>query len=282
MALKFVDVASHQGNYTVGSNGEDGVIIKATQGTNYTNPNLDHVAQQAIKKNIPWAFYHYAGGGDPVAEADFYIKTVQPYLNTANKPQHILDWEKYQNAAYGNGKWAETYLNRVKEKLGVQAGIYGNSTDMSQMPAAVYTTAWLWFAGYPYMPGTKQPYTNWQPCNFPYSLGNFKTLTGWQFTSTPLDKSLFYVTREQWDKLGGGTIDKPNNTNNTKKVIEEDDMKVIKIDGKDTLYLVRTTGVTSMTADEWVGVKRVYGFKDTDVDVVNQAEFDGIKTALAK
>ncbi|AGV72846.1 GH25 family lysozyme [Lactococcus cremoris] len=108
----------------------------------------------------------------------------------------ILDWEEYQNSAYQNGEWANTFLNRVKELTGLQAGVYGNSNDMAQMPVSVYSTAWLWFAGYP----TSQD-VSWSPCEFPYSLGNFKTLTGWQFSSTPLDKSLFYVTAEQWRAL---------------------------------------------------------------------------------
>lgn len=197
MTLKFVDVASHQENYSVGSSGEDGIIIKATQGTGYINPYMDFVAQQAISKGMPWGIYHYAGGGDAIAEADYFIQSVRGYLTGSNPPNLILDWEEYQNSAYQNGEWANTFLNHVKEITGLQAGVYGNSNDMAQMLASVYSTAWLWFAGYP----TSQD-VGWNPCEFPYSIGNFSHMTGWQFSSTPLDKSFFYVTTEEWNDLG--------------------------------------------------------------------------------
>lgn len=75
---------------------------------------------------------------------------------------------------------------------------------------------------------------------------------------------------------------KTGNTNETTKVEEGEEMRIVKIVGKATLYLVRVTGVTSLTAQEWIGVKRVYGFTDKSIDTVNQAEFDGIKSALKK
>jgi hypothetical protein len=219
MTLKFVDVSSAQGDYIVGSSGEDGVIVKATQGTGYVNPNCDFVAQQAISKGMPWGIYHYAGGGDAIAEADYFIQSVQGYLNGSNPPNLILDWEEYQNSAYQNGAWAETFLNRIYEKTGLQAGVYGNSNDMAQMPASVHSTAWLWFAGYP----TSQD-VGWNPCEFPYSIGNFSHMTGWQFSSTPLDKSLFYVTAEQWHVLGT-----QNNTNNNINQPTKENSKMIYI-----------------------------------------------------
>lgn len=201
MVLKITDVASHQGNYTLGSNGEDGVIIKATQGTGYVNPNCDFVAQQAIKQNKPWGLYHYAGGADAVAEADYFVKNISGYLNVANKPVLILDWESYQNDAYGNGAWAETFLKRLKDKTGIQGGIYGNSGDLSQMTQWVVDNAWVWFAGYPYAAGTTSMIQDWSYPNFPYSTGKFKTITGWQFSSQPLDKSVFYLDVTAWAKL---------------------------------------------------------------------------------
>lgn len=215
MTLKIVDVSSHQGNYIVGSNGEDGIIIKATQGTGYVNPNLDFVAQQAISKNLPWAIYHYAGGGDAINEADTFLNASDKYLKGNNPPNLILDWEEYQNNAYGNGSWAETFLNRVKEKTGLQSGIYGNSNDMAQMPDSVTQSAWLWFAGYP-----SSNDVGWNPIAFPYSIGKFPVLTGWQFSSTPLDKSLFYLSVDEWKQLG-----KNQSNNNINNLTGDEDMK---------------------------------------------------------
>lgn len=280
MALKFVDVASHQGNYSVGSSGEDGVIVKATQGTGYTNPYMDFVAQQAISKGVPWGIYHYAGGGDAIAEADYFIQAVQGYLNGNNPPNLILDWEEYQNAAYHNGEWANTFLNRVKEKTGLQAGVYGNSNDMAQMPASVYSTAWLWFASYP----TTQD-VGWSPCEFPYSIGNFPIMTGWQFSSTPLDKSLFYVTAEEWNNLG--------NQNNNKNTIINQPTKenskmiyifnVVDANGKPTGGTMLFDGIRciafagkngKLALDHYSGTYKQITGKDIPTQSKTQPQFD--------
>lgn len=213
MTLKFVDVASHQGNYVVGSNGEDGVIVKATQGIWYVNENFSFVARQLSQSNMPWGIYHYAEGDNAVDEAEYFINTVQPYLTGSNPPNLILDWEAYKNNAYGNGSWAETFLNHVKEKTGLQGGIYGNSDDMAQMPNSVTQSAWLWFAGYP-----SSNDVGWNPIAFPYSIGKFPVLTGWQFSSTPLDKSLFYLNVEEWKKLGNNQNENIDNLTGEEKM----------------------------------------------------------------
>ncbi|AYG01720.1 GH25 family lysozyme [Lactococcus allomyrinae] len=200
MTLKITDVSSWQGNYALGSNGEDGIIIKATQGTNYVNPNCDFVAQQAIKQNKPWGIYHYASGGDASAEATHFVNNIKGYLNETNKPILWLDWESGENAAWGNGNWAKSFIDKVKALTGSQAGIYTGSDGVAQTAQYLSNEAALWFAGYPTMSDV-----GWSPIAFPYSTGAWKTLTGWQFSSTPLDKSLFYLERGAWDKIAGNT-----------------------------------------------------------------------------
>ncbi|TRW67338.1 GH25 family lysozyme [Lactococcus lactis] len=252
MVLKFVDVASHQGNYAVGSNGEEGVIVKATQGTGYLNPYLDYVAQQAISKGIPWGVYHYAGGSDANAEADYFIQAVQGYLNGSNPPNLILDWEEYQNSAYKNGVWAETFLKRLKDKTGIQGGIYGNSDDLSQMTQWVSDNAWVWFAGYPYAAGTSQMIQDWNAPQFPYNKGKFNTITGWQFSSQPLDKSIFYLTAEDWGKLGGVSTPSDNNNIDIQTLME--DKKMLKLfrvaEGKESLRVMNTVTGKSLALNE--------------------------------
>lgn len=197
--LKTVDVSSAQGAYTVGSYGEEAVIVKATQGTGYVNPFCDHVAQQAIKSGMPWGLYHYAGGGNPEAEADYFMQHTDGYHALANKPAIILDWEEYQNSAYGDNTWCERWLNRVKAKLGVQPGLYGNGGNVVGQPSSVKSTAWLWLAGYPTMADV-----GWSPSAMNYGNQGWPVVTGWQFSSTPIDKSFFYVDRAGWAKLAGG------------------------------------------------------------------------------
>ncbi|MBR3055294.1 MAG: hypothetical protein IKG63_05680 [Streptococcus sp.] len=72
-----------------------------------------------------------------------------------------------------------------------------------------------------------------------------------------------------------------NGDNNPpKKEIGEEEMKIVKVLGSNNLYLVKSTGVKHLSGQEWTGVKRVFGFKDSDIDTINQAEFDGVRAAV--
>ena len=42
--------------------------------------------------------YHYAGGGDPVAEADYFYTQTKNYVGEAVP---ALDWEEYKNPKFG-------------------------------------------------------------------------------------------------------------------------------------------------------------------------------------
>lgn len=200
MTMKFVDVASYQGNYVIGSTGEDGVIVKATEGVSYVNPNCDFVAQQAIRKGIPWGLYHYASGGDAVAEAKYFVDNIRGYLNVSNKPALVLDWESGSNDSWGSTSWAKVFQDTVKSLTGVQIGIY-TGTEGAQQCGAVADSAWLWFAGYHDMVDH-----GWNTNgDLTWSTGRWSVVTGWQFSSTPIDKSIFYIDASQWPKLTGGT-----------------------------------------------------------------------------
>lgn len=196
MVLKIVDVSSYQGDYKLGSYGEDGVIVKATQGTNYVNPNCDFVAEQAISQNKPWGISHYATGADASAEATYFVSNIQGYLEVANKPILWLTWVSNENAAWGSGAWAQTFINKVKELTGHQAGIYTGTDGVNQTGPYLSTESALWFAGYP-----TSADVGWNPEPFPYAIGNWKVLTGWQFSATPIAKSLFYLDQNQWDQI---------------------------------------------------------------------------------
>lgn len=198
-SMKVADVSSWQGAYNVGSYGEDAVIVKATGGTTYKNPYFEYVANQAVTQNKPWGIYHYAGeysSSSGVVEARYFVNNIKDYLNVANKPVLILDWEAGGNANWGNGAWAREFIDEVKRLTGVQPGIYTGSDGVSQTGSYLANDTWLWFAGYPTMADV-----GWSPMSFPYSIGSWSTLTGWQFSSTPIDKSQFYLDTDAWNKL---------------------------------------------------------------------------------
>ena len=76
--MRGIDVSSHDGwpyqDSTEGCYREsDFVIAKATQGTGYVNPHFREAIDRAIGDGKLVGAYHYAGGGDPEAEARHFL-----------------------------------------------------------------------------------------------------------------------------------------------------------------------------------------------------------------
>lgn len=66
-----VDIASYQAGMDCTKIEADFVIVKATQGTGYTNPYFSKHYAQAVAAGKLVGAYHYASGGDANAEADY-------------------------------------------------------------------------------------------------------------------------------------------------------------------------------------------------------------------
>src|SRR5690625_2842500 len=97
--LKFVDISSYNSTSDATLPGVNGTIIKATQGTWYVNPSCN--AQYAAAKNAGklLGLYHYAEGGNPESEAEYFIKNISNYVGSAVL---ALDWEQGENNSWGN------------------------------------------------------------------------------------------------------------------------------------------------------------------------------------
>lgn len=192
MTLKVVDVSSNNPVSAAITAGADACIVKATQGTYYVNPSCNAEYQLAKSHGLKLGVYHYGGGGDAIAEANFFYNNIKGYIHEAILG---LDWEANQNANYTDNNWCRRFVDRIHELTGVWCLIYGNRQDINHC-TNLANDCGLWFAGYPDMRNT------WTPPAFPYDISPWKNMVGWQYTSGGgLDRSIFYITKEQWDKF---------------------------------------------------------------------------------
>ena len=191
-----VDVASYQTVAQAVNKNAQATVVKATQGTGYVNPRCDAQYQNAKKHGKLLGVYHYAGGGNATAEANYFLKNIKGYIGEAVL---FLDWENGQNSAYGNGKWVKQFVDHVKAKTGIDCVIYTGSEGAGQVAPYVKKNNALWIAQY--------PYSNYPSFNEPKSNYNSHGMTvfGWQFSSTPLDHSVYYVTPAQWKSYAKGS-----------------------------------------------------------------------------
>lgn len=152
--LKMVDVFSGSPRSFATLSETNITMIKATQGTGYVNPacNTDYVNAKAAGKLL--GLYHYCGGGNPIAEADYFINNIKNYVGEAVL---AVDWESYQNASWGDYNYVRQFVNRVHELTGVWCMIYVSQSEIRQVANCVNDCP-LWVAYYKYS----------QPLNWDY------------------------------------------------------------------------------------------------------------------
>ncbi|WP_461213879.1 GH25 family lysozyme [Lacticaseibacillus sp. GG6-2] len=196
MTLKGVDVASYQTPAQAGQADIDFVIVKATEGLSYVNPKCNAEYAAAKKAGHLLGLYHYASGGDPVAEANYLIANIKNYVGEAVL---ALDWEQGSNVAWGNTGWALKFVQRVHTLTGVWPLIYVQASAVAQV-ASCAPYCGLWIAGYPVNADS------WTVPSFPYSTGAWKSATIWQFTSAGIDRNIFYGNKAAWGKYAKTTI----------------------------------------------------------------------------
>ena len=195
MPIYAVDVFSGSSDNIIRDDHAQAVIVKATQGTSYVNPRCNHQYELAGQLGKLRGLYHYAGGGNPEAEAQYFINNIKNYVG---KAVLILDWESYQNASWGNSNWSLRFVTEVHRLTGVWPLIYVQESALWQV-ANCASKCGVWVAKYASM--------NWNSWTLPdmsVSSGAFACLTGWQFTGGDMDRSIFYLDANAWNKIASG------------------------------------------------------------------------------
>ncbi len=210
--LKGIDISVWQRGLNIAATGAEFAICKATQGTTIVDPCCDAHYQAAKKLGLKLGVYHYAAGGDPLAEADFFVKNIRGYIGEAIL---ILDWEKNQNSRYNeHASWCLKFLNRVKELTGVKPLIYMSAsvTKVADWSSVVKADYGLWVAGYP------DGRDSWDIPDFKWNVSPWPFYAIWQYSSSNgrLDRDVFMGDRAAWDKYaaiqGTATQAAPQNT----------------------------------------------------------------------
>ena len=198
MTLNGIDIASYQSGIDLTVVPCDFVIIKATQGTGYVNPDCDRAYQQAKRAGKLRGTYHYVGGGNAVAEADYYVNNIKGYIKDGLL---AIDWEAEQNGAWGNEAYLEQLVRRVIERTGVKPLIYSMASRYAQVAAvAKKLDCGLWIAEYADMNPTGYQAHPWREGAYGCAIRQYAStgrLNGW---GGDLDLNIAYLTRDQWAK----------------------------------------------------------------------------------
>nr|DAS75433.1 MAG TPA: hypothetical protein [Bacteriophage sp.] len=213
--LQGIDTSSWQGDMDISNADIDFVIVKATEGTSYVNPACDNHYQQAKASGKKLGVYHYANGGDPRAEAKFFVDNIQGYIKEAIL---VLDWEGGSNGAFPSKDWAKTFLDEVTNLTGVRPLIYMSKSVIHQQDwSEVAKDYGLWMAQYANTAPTGKQSDPWTDNSgvAPFTLVMHQYTDNLVNIGLPrgVDGNIAYIDRSQWDKYANPTgEDKPQST----------------------------------------------------------------------
>lgn len=177
------DISVYQGAWI--DTGEQFVMIKMSGGDNglYMDSQAASNYSGAVSAGKVVGGYHFAGGTDAVAEADYFVRAMSPQ---AENDIYALDWEVQNPDPVG---WCKAFMNEVHAKIGVWPLLYINLSTLNAYDwTPVLTNSGLWLADWAVSPDADAP-TNW-------------TYVMQQYTDTPYDKDAFFGTREQLQAYG--------------------------------------------------------------------------------
>ena len=204
--MNFIDISSWQKGIDLSilfaENPLDGIIVKATEGTGYVNPEFVGWAEWLRANGKPMGLYHYCEGTDAKAEAKHFYDNVKPYIGRA------VMCADYEAPATEKGTaWLKTFLDAFRELSGVRCLVYASlSVVRAQDFSAIAQDGYqLWLAQYADMNPTgfvDQPWQSGSVAPFDgYIMQQYTSngvLTGWDGR---LDLDKFFGTADHWNAL---------------------------------------------------------------------------------
>lgn len=202
MSLNGTDTSSWQSGIDFSAiPGLDFSICKATQGTHIRDSYITEFhrqVKQLLSLDKLVGAYHYMGGeGSAEAEADYFLSVIDPYVLDV---LIAVDYEKTQNAQFGNLAYLERLCLRIQNVTGVKPLVYSSLStfpwdlcqehDWGEWVAQYATTATV--SGFQDTPWNEGAYS----CAIRQYSGNGR-LTGY---SGAIDLNKAYMTREAWGR----------------------------------------------------------------------------------
>lgn len=139
------------------------VIHKATEGRRTADKKYASRRALAEKQGLLWGAYHFAIGGNPVEQADHFLKTVG---NNTNGVLLMLDLEERKGPEMTPDE-AEQFVKRIKEKTGRYPMLYGTKFYLRPFNKPHLNKCSLWIAHYtgavaPNLPEHRTSWVLWQ------------------------------------------------------------------------------------------------------------------------
>ncbi|MBB6415845.1 GH25 family lysozyme [Streptomyces sp. AK010] len=205
-----IDVSAYQAaqNWTaLKADGLTFAFAKASEGQKTHDPKFATHIKGIKAAGLVAGAYHFAWPNQSAAtEAANYIAAVKAYAGPGFL--HWLDLEAYSDRRNYKGRtaaqikaYASAWIAAVKKAFpGQVVGIYTSASDIAadHVPSGVP----LWYPAYPWGAAT---YARAEAATRPKPSG--RTVTFWQFTSTPVDRNIAYMSPSALRQWAQGDAD---------------------------------------------------------------------------
>lgn len=196
-----IDISAWQGDAGIDLSkiAYDFCIVKAAEGTGYKNRYFTAHCDAVLKKKKLLGAYHYANGGDPQKEADYFLAYVKKYIGKAIL---ILDWEAKNNPLFGvkDLEWCLQWCSYVQKKTGIKPLIYVQKSAMDAVKRCGYG---LWVAQYPDYEQTGYQAHPWNEGAYNCIIRQYTSVGRLLGYAGDLDLNKAYISAASWNKLAG-------------------------------------------------------------------------------
>lgn len=208
-----IDISAWQGDAGIDLSkiAYDFCIVKATEGTDYKNRYFTAHCDKVLNRNKLLGAYHYANGGDPQKEADYFLQYAKKYIGKAIL---VLDWEAKNNQLFGvkDLEWCLQWCSYVQKKTGIKPIIYVQKSAMDAVKRCGYG---LWVAQYPDYNETGYQEHPWNEGKYNCLIRQYTSVGKLSGYSDSLDLNKAYISSASWNKLAGKV---KVNTSTTKSI----------------------------------------------------------------
>lgn len=202
MALQGIDISSAQEGIDLSAVPCDFVIVKATQGTGYVNPDCARAVGQARNLGKLFGVYHYIGGGDAVGEANYFVDNCRGWVGEG---VFALDWESGENSAWGDESYLDAVVGQVVACTGIPPMIYVEESRYGPVRSvADRHNCGMWVAEYASENATGYQDAPWNEGTYQCAIRQYSSsgqLDGW---GGNLDLNKFYGDRDAWNRYATG------------------------------------------------------------------------------
>lgn len=202
--LNFIDVSQWQGNIdwsAVRNAGYVGAVIKisGSDAGDYYDSKATQNYYGAKNAGLVIGGYHFAGGGDPTHEAEFFVNGMKPF---EEGDVFVLDWEIQHPDPVA---WCNRFVDRVHELTGVWCLVYMNGSTRNAFNwDIVAQKCGFWIAWYGRDPEGDLPVPGIYVMHQYTSDGSVPGISG------RVDLDAWYSSVDVWKKYGYTAANDPN------------------------------------------------------------------------